>query len=796
MDNDDDRHDPDQSPDRKKKRKSKRSSSTKGAAEPPSTQEEIDAQSKRGTMGRTAAAIPGAVSEGVAAMEPPTSARSVQAPTRSTSIDAMAKSRARRTSSGVSQPGAAAAGASEAQSSRTDMNSLEADIVAKNRARPMGRSAMVGATPSIGPPNRKLSSSSTASLESRTIVEQRAGLQTLEQDIASKLQNRHTGVNASVVDPVSRKISGEARRSVNGEPRRSGTGANAAFATTAAVAATAADRSDVQEQSKDWNQDHDIKHPNDNGQLNDGFGEANVYHQPPSRQDRHLQPMGDPDHEPSTGFGAFGEIVDGGIEAFVADQQVVDATGVALVKSDEELEELEKQQFRRYMLAGICCLIVITVAIVVPVVIVFGKSSVPPPTESPSSAPSGAPSFAPTSSRFADILDYVSQFSSPDSLIRENVTSPQYLAADWVANIDEVQAPLESAQLTQRYLLAVFYFSTGGDKWEECNRYQSCSVGFPWLAGTQSECLWDGVRCSANQVVEKILIGNQVPLGNNLVGTLPVELSYLSDLSALVLIQGGIKGTIPTEYGRLSKITTIFIQDHLLSGIIPEEIIANAPGMDMLALGNNKLSGPIPTTLGSMPVLRDLQLTGNQFTGTIPTEIGSRGSTMRNLELNRNKLVGTIPDSIYNLVLLSTLSLDENELTGTISTLVGQVTNLESFEVYGNQLDGSLPDTLYTLPALKRIRVGDNGFTGTVSDRLVLLNQTLQEFNAPNTNISGAWPNALFESLPELSSLILHGTDLTGAVSQALCSDTTLVNLTVPTTVDCSATPSCCDLQL
>jgi hypothetical protein len=125
-----------------------------------------------------------------------------------------------------------------------------------------------------------------------------------------------------------------------------------------------------------------------------------------------------------------------------------------------------------------------------------------------------------------------------------------------------------------------------------------------------------------------------------------------------------------------------------------------------------------------------------------------------NLELNRNKLVGTIPDSIYNLVLLSTLSLDENELTGTISTLVGQVTNLESFEVYGNQLDGSLPDTLYTLPALKRIRVGDNGFTGTVSDRLVLLNQTLQEFNAPNTNISGAWPNALFESLPELSKYI------------------------------------------
>lgn len=145
-----------------------------------------------------------------------------------------------------------------------------------------------------------------------------------------------------------------------------------------------------------------------------------------------------------------------------------------------------------------------------------------------------------------------------------------------------------------------------------------------------------------------------------------------------------------------------------------------------------------------------------------------------NLELNSNKLVGTIPDSIYNLILLSTLSLDENKITGTISTLIGQVTNLETFEVYGNQLEGSLPDTLYNLPALKRIRVGDNGLTGTVSDRLTLLNQTLQEFNAPNTNFSGAWPNAVFESLPELSKFMdaklclsphrKHGSQLTCVV--------------------------------
>ena len=97
------------------------------------------------------------------------------------------------------------------------------------------------------------------------------------------------------------------------------------------------------------------------------------------------------------------------------------------------------------------------------------------------------------------------------------------------------------------------------------------------------------------------------------------------------------------------------------------------------------------------------------------------------------------------------MSLDGNQLTGTISTLVGQITNLETFEVYGNQLEGSLPDTLYDLPALKNIRVGDNGLTGTVSAQLTMLNLTLHEFNAQNTNFSGAWPNTVFESLTELS---------------------------------------------
>jgi len=99
--------------------------------------------------------------------------------------------------------------------------------------------------------------------------------------------------------------------------------------------------------------------------------------------------------------------------------------------------------------------------------------------------------------------------------------------------------------------------------------------------------------------------------------------------------------------------------------------------------------------------------------------------------------------------------LDDNQLTGSISPLVGKLTKLEILEFYGNQLSGSLPDTIYTMPELEVVRVGDNRLSGTLSDRLTLLNQTLREFNAPNNNFNGAWPNQVFEALIGLSKSAL-----------------------------------------
>jgi hypothetical protein len=98
--------------------------------------------------------------------------------------------------------------------------------------------------------------------------------------------------------------------------------------------------------------------------------------------------------------------------------------------------------------------------------------------------------------------------------------------------------------------------------------------------------------------------------------------------------------------------------------------------------------------------------------------------------------------------------LDDNTFVGTISTLVGQLTALEILELNGNELTGGLPDTIYTTPKLNVIRVNDNRLSGTLSEQLTMLNLTLEEFTAANNSWTGEWPNAIFETMPELSTFL------------------------------------------
>jgi len=87
-----------------------------------------------------------------------------------------------------------------------------------------------------------------------------------------------------------------------------------------------------------------------------------------------------------------------------------------------------------------------------------------------------------------------------------NSTSPQARALKWLAYNDALNVSESDPQwIRQRYIMAVFYYSTGGDS--------SWTYSFDFLQPTH-ECLWSnmtagaGVGCDAsNLMVERILIG-------------------------------------------------------------------------------------------------------------------------------------------------------------------------------------------------------------------------------------------------------------------------------------------------
>jgi hypothetical protein len=199
----------------------------------------------------------------------------------------------------------------------------------------------------------------------------------------------------------------------------------------------------------------------------------------------------------------------GGIEAFVA-ENVVDATGVAVIMSDEEEAIMEKRRQRRLFCCGCLCVVIVLIAVIVPL---SQKSSpaAPPPTFAPTAAPTFAPTLAPTSDAIPKAAKALSAYSSLTDL--QNRNSAQFAAMDWLVNTDKY-AKTEGLTYTdpkwiQRYIMAVFYFHFKGDSWTYCNRKdevcQSSKDASSWLSNND-ECTWWLLGCE-NSVLNKINFG-------------------------------------------------------------------------------------------------------------------------------------------------------------------------------------------------------------------------------------------------------------------------------------------------
>jgi len=142
-------------------------------------------------------------------------------------------------------------------------------------------------------------------------------------------------------------------------------------------------------------------------------------------------------------------------------------------------------------------------------------------------------------------------------------------------------------KIQQRYILALFYFSTNGQDWIKKQTF---------LIPELDECDWKhyqeqeaGVLCNEQGRVERLRMW-----WISMSGTLPLELAHFSDsLLELNFAGGSITGTIPSSFEKLTNLEVLNLNDQCLSGTIPT-MLSTLPKLGILTLaGNYELTGSL-----------------------------------------------------------------------------------------------------------------------------------------------------------------------------------------------------------
>merc|ERR1719416_388626 len=144
------------------------------------------------------------------------------------------------------------------------------------------------------------------------------------------------------------------------------------------------------------------------------------------------------------------------------------------------------------------------------------------PTKSPTTSPTLPPTNTPTipqspkptnqcnltpTQRTDQIYQTLSSISPTSSLLNPN--TPQGRASTWLIADDTYYICPDDDNVIQRYIMALFYYSTNGFEWVECsaNILNSECDEFRYLSALD-ECVWFGNRCAGNDMYSIIFDNN------------------------------------------------------------------------------------------------------------------------------------------------------------------------------------------------------------------------------------------------------------------------------------------------
>lgn len=343
----------------------------------------------------------------------------------------------------------------------------------------------------------------------------------------------------------------------------------------------------------------------------------------------------------------------------------------------------------------------------------------------------------------------------------QNSSSFQTTALDWLWTDPVTTGALPSFRRVQRFALATMALSLSSDV-GHFGIEDVQAIG--WLTDAH-ECTWKtplalSSVCDAQGRYRKLDAS-----GFSLAGTIPVEISLLTDLTQINLSYNRIRGSIPTEVGLVPLLEQFILSNASLVSDYARICLASRLCSSFCPfLRHPSQTGSIPSEIGLLSELITIDVIFNEISGTIPSELGLLTKLSR-FFLDGNDIVGTLPSQIGQLVELRAISVRGNSISGTLPTEVGRWEFAYGLAFSNNSFTGTLPTELGELSSLEMLDFRANDWTGAIPSELGLLSR--------------------------LDVAVLHDSLLMGSVPWQVCS---LINRTLELfTVDCSKVTDHCN---
>jgi Leucine-rich repeat (LRR) protein len=252
---------------------------------------------------------------------------------------------------------------------------------------------------------------------------------------------------------------------------------------------------------------------------------------------------------------------------------------------------------------------------------------------------------------------------------------------------------------------------------------------------------------------------------NRLVGSLPEEISSLSNIVRFDIVDNELGGLIPF-WDTWLQLEFVRVSGNQFTGSIPYDIKVSK--LTHLDLSNNMLDNEIPSSIGRLTELRELDLQGNKLVGTLPSTIGQL-TNIKELFVGRNKeLTGSLPPSLSNLFKLVTLEFQDNRFNGSLPNDLGNLTELERVEGSNNELTGSIPWSSFAPQSpMVYLALFNNRLNDTLPPNIGSVFPFLQALSLHTNMISGPLPESL-GLLTKLKYLTLQKNQMTTTIPTSL----------------------------